>query len=70
MKIVPLRSAPLDVVDSLRLLSEQVEAGRVGGIVIASIVDGGYEFVYAASLSDAIVMSTMLQQNCIDRMRA
>ena len=70
MNIVRLKRPPSDLADTLRRLAEQAESGDLTDMVIACIANSGYEFVYASSLSDGIVLSTMLQQNCIDRMRA
>jgi hypothetical protein len=50
-------------------MADQAEAGELTGFVGASVVQDNYEFVYSASLHDSIVMSSLLQQNCIDRMR-
>lgn len=68
-RLVQIRRPPNDLAATLRGLADQAESGEITGAVVACIANGNYEFVYASSLSDGIVLSAMLHQNCIDRMR-
>lgn len=70
MNIVPLKKPPSDLAQRLRELADLADEGRVTGATMAYVCDGQYEFLFASSLSDGIVLSTLLQQNCIDRTRA
>lgn len=51
-------------------MADRVDAGEITDVVIGYVMNGNYEFTYGASISECIVISTLLQQNCIDRMRA
>lgn len=70
MNIVAIKKAPSDLASHLRAMADMADEGRITSVVIAYICDGNYEFTYGSSLSDGIVMSALLHQNCIDRMRA
>lgn len=61
---------PPDLSARLREMADQVDAGQITGMVIACVFDDSYQFTYADSLHDCLVMAAMLQQNCLDRMRA
>lgn len=69
MNIVALKKATGDLSAILREMADQVDAGTVTDMVIASVHDGNYEFTYAASFADCVVMSSLLHTNCIERMR-
>ncbi len=68
--VVAIKKPPNDLSKQLRALADQADAGSLTDMVLAYCVDGGYEFLYAASLHNCLVMAAMLNQNCIDRMRA
>lgn len=73
MNIVPLvqpRKPASDLSQRLRELADLVDSGDVTDVILARVQGGSYEFLYAASLVDALVMSTLLQSNCVNRMRA
>ena len=67
--IAPVKRAPSDLADKLRALADHADAGELTEAVIAYVRNDYYEFVYAASLSQCIVLSSMLQQTCVDNMR-
>lgn len=70
MNVVPIKRPPADLSKRLRELADMVDEGVVTDAVMAYVCDDRREFLYASSLSECLVMSAMLQQNCIDRMRA
>ena len=69
MEIVALKRAPSDLAVRFRELAEQADDGRLTDAVIAYVSGDCYEFTYGASLSLCIVLSSLLHQNCVDRMR-
>ena len=69
MKIVSLKSAPSDLSALFRELAEKADDGRLTSAVIAYVSDDCYEFAYGASLSQCVVLSSLLNQNSVDRMR-
>lgn len=69
MNIVAIKRPPSDLAALLRGLADQVERGEITDMVTAYVGANSYCFTYAASDHDCIVLSSMLQQNCIDRMR-
>ncbi len=69
MNIVQIKRPPSDLAGHLRAMADAVEAGQITDAVIAYVWEGNYSFTYGASKAECIVMSAMLQQNCIDRMR-
>ena len=62
--------APPDLADKLRGWADQVEAGEITGLVLAYLCNDNYEFIYADSLINCLIMADMLHDNCLDRMRA
>ena len=68
----PLKVAirpPSDLSKGLRELADLVDRGIVTEFVGAYCENGHYAFWYGASLHSCVVLSTLLQQNCVDRMR-
>lgn len=61
--------APGDLSARLRELADAADRGEVIDLIAAYTHNGNYCFLYGAGLSDSIVLSAMLQTNCIDRMR-
>ncbi len=70
MNIVSLKRPPSNLAAELRALADQAEAGKVTDAVVAYVSNDERGFIYASSLSECLVMATLLKQNCIDRMRA
>ena len=70
MEIVALKRPPSDLAAHLREMADLADEGRLTEAVIAYTADGCYSFTYGASLSQCLVLSILLHQNCIDRMRA
>ena len=64
------KQPPKDIVEQLEGLLEEAKAGRINSIVAAYTLDDEYTFMFGASLTDAIVMTTLLQAFNIHRMRA
>lgn len=64
-----IKRAPGDLAETLRRIADQVDSGEVSSANMVYVANGNYEFVFASSLSDGVVMSALLHQNCIDRMR-
>ena len=69
MNIIMMKRPPSDLAARLRKMADDIDAGLLTDIVIASVTSGNYEFTYGASLLDCLVMSDLLHQSCIDRMR-
>jgi hypothetical protein len=69
VNLVQLKKPPSNLAATLRAMADDVDAGRMRDMVAVRVHEGSYEFIYAASLHDCLVMASMLQQNCIDRMR-
>lgn len=69
MSIVALKKPPSDLSDVLRKIADQADAGEVTDLIVAYHLNGNREFIYGTSLNDSLILATLLQQNCIDRMR-
>lgn len=63
------KKAPSDLSAELRALADAVDRGEILDMIGAYTQNGSYCFLYGASLIDGIVMSSMLQANCLNRMR-
>jgi hypothetical protein len=70
VNVVAIKSAPRDLAEHLRSMADLADAGELTEAVVAYTLNGSYEFTYAASLHQCVLLSVMLKQNCIDRMRA
>lgn len=64
--LAPRNRMPSDLPAVLRELADQVEAGRVTGFVAGSIIDGEYRVNCAGSLTDNLVLATLLQRRATD----
>lgn len=64
------KRAPEDLAQRLRELADEVDEGKITGMVVAYVHEDQYQFMFGASLSEAIVLTTLMQQTNIDRMRA
>lgn len=60
---------PSDLSKRLRELADAVDRNEIVELVAAYVQDGNYEFLYGASLVDSIIMSTLLQNSCVNRMK-
>lgn len=58
-----------DLAKCLRDVADAVERGEVTELVMAFIHGDNYVFEYCAPFSGGVVLATMLQANCLDRMR-
>lgn len=63
------KQPPKDIVEQLEGLLEEAKQGRIKAIVAAYTLDEEYRFMFGASLTDAIVMTTLLQDFNVHRMR-
>lgn len=63
------KQPPKDIVEQLEGLLEEAKQGRIRAIVAAYTLDEEYRFMFGASLTDAIVMTTLLQDFNVHRMR-
>jgi hypothetical protein len=70
MNVVGIKRAPSDLAAALRRLANLADAGELTDYVGAYVVNGERYFTYAASAGECLLSATLLQQNCIDRMRA
>ena len=68
-RIVQLKAPPSGLAKRLRELAVLADEGKLVSACVVYILDDYYGFTYAASLNDCLVMATLLQQNCVDRMR-
>ena len=64
------KHAPDDLADELRELADAVDSGDISGMIIAYVRKGEYLFTFATSLSEAVLLAALMQQQSIDRMRA
>ena len=62
------RQAPSDLSAQLREIADAVDAGEVTGLVAAFVDNDEYSFLFGASLSEAIVLTTLLQSRNVGRM--
>lgn len=69
MNLIPIKRPPSDLAERLRELADLADDGRLTDAVLSYICDDKLGFIYAVSLNESLIMSTVLQQNCIDRMR-
>lgn len=69
MNLVQIKRPTSDLAALLRDLADKVERGEITDMITAYVGANSYSFTYAASDHDCVVLSSMLQQNCIDRMR-
>jgi hypothetical protein len=70
MNIVALKKPPSDLADELRKMADLADAGELTDLVCAYVCNGERCFTYGASLHECLLGAVLLQQNCIDRMRA
>jgi hypothetical protein len=61
--------APSDLANVLREMADSVERGDITALVAAYVENGEYLFTYGASMSQAVVLSSMLQDQSIQRMK-
>lgn len=54
----------------MRKLADQIEAGEVESLVVACVSNGNYEFHFPSSLTDSLVLASLLKARCIENFRA
>lgn len=62
--------AAADLSASLRGLADAVDRGEIIDLIGAYVKDGNYCFLYSSPLTEGLILSTLLQSNCIQRMRS
>lgn len=67
--LVAIKKPPSDLAGHLRAMADKADAGELTEVAIGYVLNGSYEFTYGASLAQCIVLSSILHQNCVDRMR-
>lgn len=72
MKVVDITATaiPFDaqIVQCLRYLAGEIEAGRVRHVIIASLADGAYRVKESCSPHEGLVLATLLQRAAVDRL--
>lgn len=58
-----------DTAQLLRNYADKMQNGEMEGFAMAAMVNGEYEFIKFASLVDAITLSSLLHQNCLEAFR-
>lgn len=61
--------APSDLSNVLREMADAVERGEITGLVAAYVHNDEYLFTYGTSMTQAVVLSSMLQDQSIQRMK-
>ena len=61
--------APSDLANVLREMADAVDRGEITGLVAAYVHNDEYLFTYGTSMSQAVVLSSMLQDQSIQRMK-
>lgn len=68
-RLVALHKPPSDLSRRLRELADLADAGELTDAVMAYTWKDERHFMYATSLNDGLILATMLQSNCLDRLR-
>lgn len=61
--------APSDLADVLREMADAVDRGKITALVAAYVQDDEYLFTYGTSMTQAVVLSSMLQDQSLQRMK-
>lgn len=64
------KQAPSDLSQQLRDLADAVDRKEITGLVAAYVENDEYSFMFATNLEEAIVLTTLLQQRNVERMKA
>lgn len=69
--IVPLVKPRVDseLVRTLREIADAAERGEVVELVAAYVHANEYKFVYGASLTESLVLVSLLQHRCVQRFK-
>ncbi len=67
--VKPPSRLPADCAKVLREIADRMDRGEVTEFVAAMVSSEYYEFVYPSSPSDSLLLSTLLQAQCLDKMR-
>ena len=68
MKVIDIRRPPSDLAERFRELAVLADEGKITDAVVAYNADDSFKFIYGASLSQSIVLSSLLHHECIGRM--
>jgi hypothetical protein len=69
VKLAQRSPLPADTPAALRRLADAIEAGACTAFVAAAVVDGQYEFHRPSSLTDSVVLSSLLHDSCVRAFR-
>lgn len=71
MIVVPLSKPKVDLelVKTLREIADAAERGEAVDLVAAYTHANEYKFVYGASLTDSLVLVSLLQSRCVERFK-
>ena len=58
-----------DLSKCLREVADAVDRGEVTELIMAFVKGDNYVFAYNAPLAGAVVLASMMQANCLDRMK-
>lgn len=61
--------APADLANALREMADAVDRGEITALVAAYVENDEYLFTYGTSMTQAVVLSSMLQDQSIQRMK-
>lgn len=68
--VTPINRPPTGLAERLRELADMAERNELKDLVAAYTANDEHAFVYASSKYTCIVLSTLLQRECVDRMKA
>ena len=69
MNVIDMRRPQADLATRLRELVVLAETGEMTELVVGYSTADIYNFVYGLSPANCVVLSSMLHQGCVDRMR-
>ena len=69
MNVISLVRTPSDLGARLRELADQADSGEMTGAVVACTSNGGYQFIFGDSPANCVVLSALLGQRAVERMK-
>jgi hypothetical protein len=60
-------NVPSDMPMHLNQLLTDIESGAVSGLLIASVKNGCFEFVFGTSIHEALILSSLLHSRCLSK---
>ncbi len=58
---------PSDAAAQLRKIADSIDAGETTELCAAMVTNGSYEFLFVSSLTDSLVLASLLQHRCVER---